>query len=52
MGTEKDLQEGEELDYDNRAYEMFHRANVEWPCLSIDFLLPGDQPYYFQNPGF
>ena len=19
---------------------MLHRANVEWPCLSVDFLLP------------
>jgi len=28
------------LDYDNEAYEMLHRANVEWPCLTIDFILP------------
>ena len=33
------LQEGEELEYDGSAYEMLHRCNVEWPCLSIDFLL-------------
>ena len=33
------LKEGEELVFDNSAYEMLHRAKVEWPCLSIDFLL-------------
>ena len=36
---EEPLKEGEELVYDSSAYEMLHRANVEWPCLSIDFLL-------------
>jgi hypothetical protein len=29
----------EELMFDNSAYVMLHRAKVEWPCLSIDFLL-------------
>ena len=33
------LKEGETLDYDNDAYEMLHRSKVEWPCLSVDFLL-------------
>ena len=33
------LQEGEELVFDNSAYQMLHRAKVEWPCLSIDVLL-------------
>ena len=33
------LQEDEELEYDGSAYEMLHRCKVEWPCLSIDFLL-------------
>ena len=33
------LKEGEILDYDNNAYEMLHRSKVEWPCLSVDFLL-------------
>ena len=33
------LAEDEELDFDASAYEMLHRAAVEWPCLSIDFLL-------------
>ena len=33
------LKEDEELVFDNSAYEMLHRAKVEWPCLSIDFLL-------------
>ncbi len=34
------LEEGQELDFDNEAYEMLHRAKVEWPCMTIDFLLP------------
>ena len=34
------LKEDEELEYDSSAYEMLHRANVEWPCLSMDVLLP------------
>jgi len=33
------LQEGEELEYDGSAYVMLHRSKVEWPCLSIDFLV-------------
>ena len=35
----KNLKEGEILDFDNDAYEMLHRSKVEWPCLSLDFLL-------------
>lgn len=34
----KELEKGEELVYDNSAYEMIHRATVEWPSLSIDIL--------------
>lgn len=34
------LAQNEELVYDNSAYEMIHRANVEWPSLSIDILTP------------
>lgn len=33
------LKEGDELEYDGSAYEMLHRCKVEWPCLSIDFLV-------------
>jgi ribosome assembly protein RRB1 len=33
------LKEDEELEFDNSAYQMLHRANVEWPCLSIDTLV-------------
>ena len=33
------LKDGEILDFDNDAYEMLHRSKVEWPCLSVDFLL-------------
>lgn len=35
--TEK-LAKDEELVYENSAYEMIHRANVEWPSLTIDIL--------------
>ena len=38
--TKASLQEGEELVFDNSAYWMLHRAKFEWPCLSIDILLP------------
>ena len=34
------LKNNEVLDFDNNAYEMLHRSKVEWPCLSIDFLIP------------
>ena len=33
------LKEDEELIYDGSAYQMLHRSKVEWPCLSIDWLL-------------
>ena len=33
------LKEGEELEYDGSAYVMLHRTKVEWPCLSIDYLI-------------
>ncbi len=32
------LQDGEELEYDSRAYKMLHRMNLEWPCLSFDII--------------
>lgn len=37
---EHKLKEDEQLDFDNQAYEMLHRARVEWPCMSIDFIVP------------
>ena len=39
--AKRPLEEDEELDFDASAYEMLHRAAVEWPCLSIDVLIPG-----------
>ena len=35
IGKDK-LEEGEQLEIDNSAYKMYHRLNVEWPCLSFD----------------
>jgi hypothetical protein len=32
------LAEGDELEYDPRAYVMYHSLRAEWPCLSFDFL--------------
>ncbi len=37
--TKEPLKEGEELEYDGSAYIMLHRSKVEWPCLSIDYLI-------------
>ena len=30
LGTDKDLEKGEVLEYDNEAYDLFHRATTEW----------------------
>eukprot|EP01041_Mallomonas_annulata_P004460 gene4459-8883_t len=32
------LEEGETLEYDPSAYIMYHALNMEWPCLSFDFI--------------
>ena len=32
------MEEGEQLEVDNTAYRMYHRLNVEWPCLSFDII--------------
>jgi len=37
--TKEPLKDDEELEYDGSAYVMLHRCKVEWPCLSVDFLL-------------
>jgi ribosome assembly protein RRB1 len=31
------IPEGEKLDYDSSAYDMLHRLNMEWPCLTFAF---------------
>ena len=43
-GTRKNLKKGEVLDFDNSAYDMLHRLNIEWPSLSIDFVCK-DSPF-------
>jgi len=40
LGTTKNLKEGEFLDFDNQAYDLFHRARTPWPCLSLDIIIP------------
>ncbi|KAK8816977.1 glutamate-rich WD repeat-containing protein [Blastocystis sp. ATCC 50177/Nand II] len=37
IGKDK-MEEGERMEYDNSAYRMYHRLNVEWPCLSFDII--------------
>lgn len=32
------LEEGEELDFDETAYLMYHSLRPEWPCLSFDII--------------
>lgn len=41
MGNNKELSKGEVLEFDNKAYDMLHRLNVEWPSMSIDFIAKG-----------
>ena len=40
LGNKEELNEEEIMAYENSAYEMIHWANCEWPCLSIDVMLP------------
>jgi ribosome assembly protein RRB1 len=37
-GTDYKLEKDEELVADQSTYEMLHRMNVEWPCLSFDII--------------
>eukprot|EP00475_Leptophrys_vorax_P006010 TRINITY_DN13655_c1_g1_i1.p1 TRINITY_DN13655_c1_g1~~TRINITY_DN13655_c1_g1_i1.p1 ORF type:complete len:534 (-),score=166.42 TRINITY_DN13655_c1_g1_i1:53-1522(-) len=36
-----DLADGEVLDYDPKAYKVYHKLNVEWPSLSFDIVRDG-----------
>ena len=36
-GVDK-MEEGEELEVDQSAYEMLHSVNMEWPALSFDII--------------
>jgi ribosome assembly protein RRB1 len=51
MGTKKNLKKGEVLDFDNNAYDMLHRLNIEWPSLSIDFVCH-DNPFSTDKMSF
>lgn len=37
-GVGEPLAQGQKLEPDQSAYEMLHRLNVTWPCLSFDVL--------------
>lgn len=41
--------EAENLDFDNRAYNMLHRVTTEWPCLSCDFVLTEEEQLQYKN---
>ncbi|CAD8210558.1 unnamed protein product [Paramecium octaurelia] len=41
--------EAENLDFDNRAYNMLHRVTTEWPCLSCDFVLTEEEQQQYRN---
>jgi len=47
-------EELQDLIFDSNAYEMLHRAKVEWPCLSLDILLPErwNEPSKFSQEWF
>lgn len=49
LGNSKSLDKDEFLDFDNKAYEMLHRANTEWPCLSFDTIIPEYESYDFKT---
>lgn len=38
LPSSRPLKEGEVLEPDQSVYEMLHRMNVQWPCLSVDVL--------------
>lgn len=40
IGTGLELKNDEFLDFENCTYEMLHRSTTEWPCMSVDWLLP------------
>jgi len=42
----------ENLDFDNRAYNMLHRVTTEWPCLSCDYVLSPQELELFQSKQF
>lgn len=48
------MEEGQELDFDNQAYDMFHRLQTEWPALSFDHIRDnlGEQRFKFPMKGY
>ena len=45
VGTQHNMNAEEVLEFENRAYDMLHRATTEYPCLSCDFLT-GQKPNF------
>jgi ribosome assembly protein RRB1 len=43
-GDSRRLKPDEELVFENKAYDVFYRTSVEWPCLSLDLLSDGSTP--------
>ncbi len=37
---QEEMKDQDDLAYDSSAYEMLHKVTLDWPCLSIDFVLP------------
>jgi ribosome assembly protein RRB1 len=41
LKSSRPLEQGEVLEPDQSVYEILHRMNVQWPCLSFDVLKVG-----------
>lgn len=54
MNPETGEEELIDMMFDSNAYDMLHRATVEWPCLSLDFVLPErtEEPSSFSKTWF
>ena len=46
LPTSRPLEKDEVLEPDQSVYEMLHRMNVQWPCLSFDVLRVSPHRHY------